>query len=76
MARAGYEVKEVRIVIEPELTQVFVMCEAWGDCPIGVQGWHHKTFPPSVSGLDFFTAWKVGDEDPVLWPLEAPGNGS
>lgn len=72
MGKAGVLYKEIRFVIEDELTQVYVHCEALGDCPIGVQGWHHKTFPKSKSALDIMNAWAKGDEDPVLWSQEAP----
>lgn len=72
MAAAGMKYREVRFVIEDELTQVYILIEALGDCPLGVQGWHHKTFPASrpVNGL-LDEVFSKGD-DPVLWPLNAP----
>jgi hypothetical protein len=72
MGKAGYDIKEIRFVIEPELTQAYYLVEAWGNCPIGVQGWHHKTFPKSKAVIDILEDHKKGIEDPVLWPLEAP----
>lgn len=66
---SSYDFREIRIVIEDELTQVYVLLEAHGDSPLGVQGWHHKMFPKSVSALD---AVKEA-ADAVLWPLNAPG---
>ena len=71
MGRASMEFKEVRFVIGPELTEAYVLIEAHGDCPIGVQGWHHKTFPPSKSVKDIIDGFGGGD-DPVMWPLDAP----
>jgi len=68
MAPAGYNYREVRIVYEDDLTHVYVLLEALGDCPIGVQGWHYKVFLPTVSGLD---AMKAG-VDAVNWPQEPP----
>lgn len=72
MAWAGVKFKEIRFVIQEELTQVYVLCEAQGDCPIGVQGWHHKTFPALKSAQEILKAWQDGEEDPVMWPLDAP----
>lgn len=72
MANGSYETKEIRFVIEPELTQCYVLLEADRNCPIGVQGWHHKTFPVSMSALDILEAYKSGKEQPVMWPLNAP----
>lgn len=71
MGKAGVNYREIRFVIEDELTQVYVLCEALGDCPMGVQGWHHKTFPPSVAVADMVTTIFTKD-DPVLWPQQAP----
>lgn len=56
MGKATVEVKEIRFVIEPEVTQAYVLCEAGGDCPLGLQGWHHKTFPGSRSVADILGA--------------------
>lgn len=72
MAAASMKYREIRFVIEDELTQVYVAIEAIGDCPLNVQGWHHKTFPASVPVIDLLgRIFKDGD-DPVLWGLEAP----
>lgn len=71
MAAAGMKYRELRFVIEDELTQVYVLIEALGDCPMGVQGWHHKTFPASKPVIDILT--RLGrDNDAVLWPQQAP----
>ena len=71
MGKCEVVFKEIRFVIEDELTHAFVLCEALGDCPLGVQGWHHKAFGKSKSAIDILTAWGEGD-DPVLWSQEAP----
>ena len=52
MARATATIKQIQFVIEGELTEAYVFVEADGDAPIGVQGWHHKTFPASMSVKD------------------------
>jgi len=67
--------REIRFILEEELTQVYVAIEAQGDCPLGIQGWHHRTFPATRSALDVLEAMKHGAEDPVLWPQEAPPAG-
>lgn len=68
MSKVTY--KEVRFVIEDELTQayVFMECDDFGL----VHGWHHKTFPASVSVLDIMRAWNECKEDPMMWPRKAP----
>lgn len=69
MGKASSRIREVRFIIEEELTQTYVLSDAIGDCPTGVQGWHHKTFPASLSVMDI-----VQNEIPhyLDWPLEAP----
>lgn len=73
MAPAGAIFKEIRFVIEDELTQCYVAIQATGDAPLGVQGWHHKTFPASKSVLEIVSGFS-GEDDPLLWPLNAPVN--
>lgn len=63
--------QELRFVIGDELTQVYVLIEAGGDCPMGVQGWHHKTFPPSRSCAEILQVMFTTD-DCALWPQKAP----
>lgn len=75
MGYAAQKYKEVRFVIEDELTQCYVLIEAIGDCPIGVQGWHHKTFPASKPVIDILADISRQHDsggDPVLWPLKHP----
>lgn len=69
MADSSYEVKEVRFVFEAELTQVYVLAEAHGDSPLGVQGWHHKTFPASQSADSIL---QENFHEFIMWPLKAP----
>lgn len=71
MGTATATIKEIRFVIEDELTQVYVSVDTGGDCPIGVQGWHHKTFPESRSVRDILDEMFTTD-DCLLWPQEAP----
>lgn len=70
MAWAGIKYREICFKIEDDLTHVFVLIEALGDCPLGVQGWHYKVFPPAIPISDIVPRMK--DDDPVLWPIAAP----
>lgn len=71
MAAASVTYREIRFVIGNELTQCYVLCEAGGDAPLGVQGWHHKTFPPSISVAEILQGM-FGPDGCILWPLNAP----
>lgn len=71
MGKAAVKYREIRFVIEDELTQVYVACEALGDCPLGVQGWHHKTFPPSIP-VDGLLKEMFKNDGPILWPQKSP----
>ncbi len=68
MGKASYNFREVRIVIEDDLTHCYVLLEAVGDCPLGVQGWHYKVFPPKKSAIDVLTESVAALE----WPQAAP----
>ena len=69
MAYAGYNMLEVRFLIKPDFTECYVFCEALGDCPIGVQGWHYKVFPKETTVEEIL---KIYPKDCVLWPHKAP----
>jgi hypothetical protein len=72
MAKCESIIRELRFVLEKELTHVYIFCEAVGDCPLGVQGWHFKTFAASVSAIDVLTMIGKGEEEYLLWPLNGP----
>lgn len=71
MANSQAEIRELRFILKPQLTEAFALVDAYGDSPIGVQGWHHKTFPASESVLDILTEW-IGKGDYLLSGLDAP----
>jgi hypothetical protein len=72
MGKAGYNIRWIHFdVSDDQLTEVWVYLDALGDCPIGVQGCHHKTFPARMSTDDIMKAEFVPQKF-VLWPLEAP----
>lgn len=75
MGKASAEILEIRFVIQPELTQVYFLYRGHGDVPLGVTGWHHKTFPKSTSVLDIIQTHAKGEDDPLLWSMEAPEEG-
>lgn len=70
MADATYAVLEIRAVIKPELTELYIRCGPPSDGMLGVQGWHKKVIPPSVPAMDalnealatgaYLTEWDVG----------------
>lgn len=70
MGKCESSIREVRFVIESELTQCYVLVEAIGDCPIGVQGWHHKTFPASMAAVDILNSKDFRDY--ILWAQNSP----
>jgi hypothetical protein len=72
MAAAGVTYREIRFLLGDELTEVYVFCQAHGDCPLGIQGWHHRTFPKSITVEALLLRMFAGDEDPLLWGQEAP----
>ena len=73
MADTHIYFREVRFLIEKELTQCYVFLDAYVDVPIGIQGWHHKTFPASMSNVDILNA--TVKDDPMMWPQAAPPAG-
>lgn len=70
MANANYEVLEFRVVIKPELSELYILCGPTSDGTLGVQGWHKKVIPASVSALpalqqalidcSYLTEWDTG----------------
>ena len=70
MGKCESQIKEIRFVIEDKLTQCYVYVEAFGDCPLNVQGWHHKTIASSTSVVDFLNSKDFLDY--LLWPLNSP----
>ncbi len=74
MANTKIAYQELRIdVRDPELTHVYVMIDNLSNDGLpGVQGWHHKVFPASMSMVDIVQAWADGKENPLMWPQNAP----
>ena len=71
MGKAGMNYRQVRFDIKDDFTEVYVLIEALGDCPLGVQGWHYKVFGKSLS-IDKVMTEMFTKDDPVLWPQKAP----
>ncbi len=70
MGKCEAPIREVRFIIEEELTHCYVAVDALGDCPLGVKGWHHKAFGKSKSAVDILNGKDFPEH--VLWPQEAP----
>lgn len=70
MGKCSSVIREVRFVLEDDLTQCFVLTDAIGDCPMGVQGWHHKTFSASKTATDILQSKDFAEH--LLWGQEAP----
>lgn len=72
MANTQCEFKELRVILEPELTQVYILIHVINDDmgPASPQGWHHKTFPASKPTVDILNS--LGEDSPLLWPHKAP----
>ncbi|MDD5358450.1 MAG: hypothetical protein PHX80_04835 [Candidatus Nanoarchaeia archaeon] len=72
MANTHVYYRELRFIIEDELTQCYVRLEAINDAPIGVTGWHHKTFPKSKPINKIISYMVTRKGAPMMWPLNAP----
>ncbi len=72
MVAGAVEYREIRFVIGEEQTDVYILCHVLGDCSAALEGWHHKIFPLEFSILGIAHVIFLGQEDPVLWPLQAP----
>ena len=71
MANSQATIIEIRIdVSDEQITECYVLVMTDGDSPIGIQGWHHKSFPARLSATDILTREHFGDH--LLWPLDAP----
>ena len=80
MGHCSTVIREVRLVLEGEtghgLLQMYVLIEAHGDCPIGVQGWRHKSFSETTKLTDALYQAFGSPGDYLLWPLDRPGAAS
>jgi len=73
MGKCSITVNQIRFIIKPEITHCYVAMDAVGDCPLGLQGWHKRSFPASTSCPDILEGIRTGAiEAPELWGQEAP----
>ena len=61
---------------DPNYTEVYVHVKLSAEnqaekIPEGVEGWHHQTFPSSISVVEIVTAFGR-EEHPVQWPRKDP----
>ena len=54
---------------DEQITHVYVALTAHGDSPLGVQGWHHKSFPSRMTVMEILEK-EVANA--VMWPQAAP----
>lgn len=71
MGKCEVTYREVRFLIN-ELTEVYVRVDADGDCPMGLQGWHYKAFPPGKVIEEILQEMFNGVDDCILWGQQAP----
>lgn len=71
MGTAKYDVLEMRCVIEPELSRLYVRCGPDSDGGFLVGGWYTKTLPPSSPALDFLVE-AMRKQDYLLWDRGTP----
>lgn len=74
MANTVISYDEIRMDVRDEnFTHVYVwITNVSKDGMFGVEGWHHKAFPASMSTFDIMKAWFDGKEDPLLWEFKDP----
>lgn len=73
MANTQIEYQEIRMdVRDPEVTHVYVLIANLSRDGFPIGGWHYKAFPARMSLLDIMQAWDRGDENPIVWPRQAP----
>lgn len=71
MGKCTSTIKEIRFDVEdPEITHVYVINKAEGDCPIGLAGCHHKAFPGSTPVKDILAEGHILNF--LEWGLEVP----
>lgn len=71
MSNCVTQIDETRFITkDPNITHVYVCVSiVRGDCPIGVEGWHYKTFPAEIPAVDIMN---LHLKDHVLWPQKVP----
>ncbi len=55
-------------VRDPRITEAYVFVETNGDCPPVFSGWHHRSFPSTVTTSEIL----ANIQKSVEWPSEAP----
>lgn len=74
MANTKYEFNQIRFYVRESITDCYVLIHVVeGDPMIGVQGWHKRSFPESMSCIDIMNSFGNGEDDaPIMWGQEAP----
>lgn len=66
--------REIRFNVDHEdLTDVYVLVDAKGDCPHTLPGWYHKQFLGLVGTLDLHQQmFKSEEMTPIYWEKKTP----
>jgi hypothetical protein len=60
------QIRELRFVFYPESTRVHVLIRVISGNPMGVDGWHSKSFPKGMTAVDIMTGTVT--DNPIFWP--------
>lgn len=63
--------QEIRFIIEPAATQVYVLCATEDAQFANIVGWHHKSFLPSKT-VDKILEDLFRRDNCTLWPMGKP----
>lgn len=55
MANSTFDVLELRVVIKPEWTELYIRCSSDSEGGALVGGWYKTTIPPSTASLPALT---------------------
>jgi len=72
MGKCNVCVKEIRYLFDGDdgtgMMHIYVRGKAWGDCPMGADGWFHKVLPPGSTMMDE----EASVQDYLMWDRGTP----
>lgn len=69
MGECQVAIRELRIFFREDSTDLYIRCDAWGNCPPGIAGWHYRAFPPDRPAVDIL---RFEIKEYIWWPQQAP----
>lgn len=72
MANASYEILELRAVINPHNTELYIRCGPDNEGGVLVGGWYKTTIPPNVPAIDAMRDAILSHEYLTKWDRGAP----